>query len=169
MRVIAVKGSDAEKWGQGDTENASLIQITNTTALDETELHETFIRASGPGGQNVNKVTTAVQLRFHVRHSPSLPDDVRARLIRIAGKRVNTEGVIVIEASRFRAQEQNRADARARSIALIRQAAILPKERRKTKPLRAAKERRLDGKKRRSAVKHNGDGLCVDHARAVKM
>ena len=169
MRVIAVKGSDAEKWGQGDTENASLIQITNTTALDETELHETFIRASGPGGQNVNKVTTAVQLRFHVRHSPSLPDDVRARLIRIAGKRVNTEGVIVIEASRFRAQEQNRADARARSIALIPQAAILPKTRRKTKPLRAAKERRLDGKKRRSAVKHNGDGLCVDHARAVKM
>jgi ribosome-associated protein len=169
LRVIAVKGSDAEKWGQGDTENASLIQITNTTALDETELHETFIRASGPGGQNVNKVTTAVQLRFHVRHSPSLPDDVRARLIRIAGKRVNTEGVIVIEASRFRAQEQNRADARARSIALIPQAAILPKTRRKTKPLRAAKERRLDGKKRRSAVKHNGDGLCVDHARAVKM
>jgi len=169
LRVIAVKGSDAEKWGQGDTENASLIQITNTTALDETELHETFIRASGPGGQNINKVATAVQLRFHVRHSPSLPDDVRARLIRIAGKRVNTEGVIVIEASRFRAQEQNRADARARSIALIRQAAILPKERRKTKPLRAAKERRLDGKKRRSAVKHNGDGLCVDHARAVKM
>ena len=111
MRVIAVKGSDAEKWGQGDTENASLIQITNTTALDETELHETFIRASGPGGQNINKVATAVQLRFHVRHSPSLPDDVRARLIRIAGKRVNTEGVIVIEASRFRAQEQNRADA----------------------------------------------------------
>jgi len=169
LRVIAVKGSDAEKWGQGDTENASLIQITNTTALDETELHETFIRASGPGGQNINKVATAVQLRFHVRHSPSLPDDVRARLIRIAGKRVNTEGVIVIEASRFRAQEQNRADARARSIALIPQAAILPKTRRKTKPLRAAKERRLDGKKRRSAVKHNGDGLCVDHARAVKM
>ena len=146
-----------------------MIQITSTIALDETELHETFIRASGPGGQNVNKVATAVQLRFHVRHSPSLPDDVRARLIRIAGKRVNTEGVLVIEASRFRAQEQNRADARARLIALIRQAAILPKTRRKTKPAHAAKERRLDGKKRRSAVKHNGDGLCVDHARAVKM
>ena len=88
-----------------------MIQITSTIALDETELHETFIRASGPGGQNVNKVATAAQLRFHVRHAPSLPDDVRARLIRIAGKRVNTEGVLVIEASRFRAQEQNRADA----------------------------------------------------------
>jgi ribosome-associated protein len=109
-----------------------LIQITNTIALAETELHETFIRASGPGGQNVNKVATAVQLRFDARHSPSLPDNVRARLIRIAGKRVNAEGVLVITAQRFRTQEQNRADARARLIALIRQAAILPKTRRKT-------------------------------------
>ena len=130
-----------------------MIPITRDIALDETELHETFIRASGPGGQNVNKVATAVQLRFDVRHSPSLSDDVRARLIRIAGKRVNTEGVLLIEASRFRAQEQNRADARARLIALIRQAAILPKARRKTKPSRAAKEWRLAGKRQRGGVK----------------
>ncbi len=130
-----------------------MIQITQSIALDETELHETFIRASGPGGQNVNKVATAVQLRFDARHSPSLPDDVRARLIRLAGKRVNAEGVLLIEAARFRTQEQNRADARARLIALIQQAARPPKPRRKTKPSRAAKERRLAGKKQRGGVK----------------
>lgn len=130
-----------------------MIPITSAISLDDSELHETFIRASGPGGQNVNKVATAVQLRFDARHSPSLPDAVRARLLRLAGKRVNAEGVLLIEAARFRTQEQNRADARARLIALIRQAALPPKSRRKTKPSRAAKERRLEGKKRRSAVK----------------
>ena len=130
-----------------------MISVTSTLVLDESELHETFIRASGPGGQNVNKVATAVQLRFDARRSPSLPDDVRARLLRLAGKRVNAEGVLLIEASRFRTQEQNRAEARARLIALIQQAAIPPKTRRKTKPSRGAKERRLEGKKRRSAVK----------------
>ncbi|MEW5717144.1 MAG: alternative ribosome rescue aminoacyl-tRNA hydrolase ArfB [Chloroflexota bacterium] len=130
-----------------------MISITSAIALDETELHETFIRASGPGGQNVNKVATAVQLRFDARHSPSLPGDVCARLIRLAGKRVNAEGVLLIEAARFRTQEQNRADARARLIALIRQAARPPKPRRATKPARAAKERRLESKKHRGRVK----------------
>lgn len=130
-----------------------MIPITPGISLDESELHEEFIRASGPGGQNVNKVATAVQLRFDVRHSPSLPDDVRERLMRLAGKRVNADGILVIEASRFRTQEQNRADARARLIALIRQATVRPKTRRKTKPSRAAKEKRIAGKKYRGQVK----------------
>ncbi len=130
-----------------------MIPITPTLALDETELHEEFIRASGPGGQNVNKVATAVQLRFDARHSPSLPEEVRARLIRLAGRRVNAEGMLIIEAQRFRTQERNRADVRARLIALIRQAAVKPKTRRQTKPARAAEQRRLDRKRRRSVVK----------------
>jgi ribosome-associated protein len=130
-----------------------MLQIAQSIALDESELHETFIRASGPGGQNVNKVASAVQLRFDARHSPALPDDVRARLLRLAGKRVNAQGVLLIEAARFRTQEQNRADARARLIALIQQAARPPKPRRKTKPSRTAKERRLAAKKQRGAVK----------------
>ena len=130
-----------------------MISITRTLAIDDKELREEFIRASGPGGQNVNKVATAVQLRFNARHSPSLPDDVRARLLRHAGRRVNADGEIIIQAARFRTQEQNRIDARARLIALIRQAAVPPKSRRKTKPSRAAKVRRLEGKKHRGAVK----------------
>ena len=130
-----------------------MISITPTISLDESELIEEFIRASGPGGQNVNKVATAVQLRFDARHSPSLPDDVRARLMRLAGKRVNADGVLMIEASSYRTQEQNRADARARLIALIRQAAVKPKTRRKTLPARAAKQKRLDSKKRRASIK----------------
>ncbi len=130
-----------------------MIPITRNIAIDENEIQEEFIRASGPGGQNVNKVATAAQLRFDARHSPSLPEVVRARLIRLAGRRVNVEGVLLIEAKRFRTQEQNRADARARLIALIRQAAVEPKARRKTQPTRAAKQRRLESKQRRSKIK----------------
>jgi ribosome-associated protein len=129
------------------------IWITYQIALDESELRETFIRASGPGGQNVNKVATAAQLRFDARHSPSLPDDVRVRLFRLAGRRINAQGELVITAQRFRTQEQNRADARARLVALIRQAAQPPAPRRATRPSRTAKERRLRGKKARGAVK----------------
>lgn len=130
-----------------------MIHITRALAIDEKEIHEEFVRASGPGGQNVNKVATAVQLRFDVRRSHSLPDELRGRLLHFAGRRVNADGVLVIQAQRFRTQEQNRADARARLIALIRQAAVKPKPRRQTNPTRAAKERRLESKKRKSAVK----------------
>ena len=121
--------------------------------IDERELEERFIRASGPGGQNVNKLSTAVQLRFDVRHSPSLPDGVRARLERLAGKRLTRDGVLVISAQRHRTQERNRADALDRLIELVEQAAIAPVPRRKTKPTRGSRERRLESKKRRSNIK----------------
>ena len=130
-----------------------MIPITRGIVIDAREIQEDFIRASGPGGQNVNKVATAVQLRFDVRRSPSLPDDVRARLIRLAGRRVNVDGVLIIEAQRFRTQDQNRQDARERLVRLIRQAAVKPKVRRKTKPTLTSKRLRLESKRHRSELK----------------
>jgi ribosome-associated protein len=130
-----------------------MIRISDTIAIDEREIEERFIRASGPGGQNVNKLSTAVQLRFDVRHSPSLIGPVRARLERLAGSRLSKEGVLVITAQRHRTQERNRDDALARLIDLIRRAAIAPTPRRPTKPTAAARAKRLEGKKRRSTVK----------------
>ena len=130
-----------------------MIAITDTLWIDDGELGESFIRASGPGGQNVNKVSTAVQLRFDVRGSRSLPQPVRARLERLAGNRLTGEGVIVITANRFRSQMRNREDARERLIALVRQAATPPKPRRKSKPPLGSKLRRAEEKRHRSTVK----------------
>lgn len=130
-----------------------MIPITHFIALDDDEIVESFIQASGPGGQNVNKVASAVQLRFDARNSPNLSDEVRERLLGLAGQRATRDGVIVINARSFRTQERNRADALQRLVELIRQATRRPAIRRATKPTKAAVRRRLDDKARRSGVK----------------
>jgi ribosome-associated protein len=130
-----------------------MLKITDQISVDDRELEERFVRASGPGGQNVNKVSTAVELRFDVERSASLPEGVRIRLRRLAGRRLSDEGILVIRADRLRTQERNREDARERLAELIRQATIVPKRRVPTRPSRASKERRRDDKKKRGRVK----------------
>jgi ribosome-associated protein len=130
-----------------------MISITPSLSIDENEIQESFVHSSGPGGQNVNKVATAVEIRFDVRHSPSLTNPVRDRLIRLAGSRLTSEGVLIIEAQRFRAQDQNRQDARRRLIELIRRAAVAPKRRRPTRPTLASKHRRIESKRKRGTIK----------------
>jgi ribosome-associated protein len=130
-----------------------MIRVNAEIELDEREIQEDFVRASGPGGQNVNKVSTAVQLRFDVARSPSLPDPVRARLIALAGRRVTQDGVLIIEAERYRSQRRNRDDALERLLALIREACEVDKPRRPTRPTLASNKRRLEGKQRRGETK----------------
>ncbi|MBK1700855.1 alternative ribosome rescue aminoacyl-tRNA hydrolase ArfB, partial [Thiococcus pfennigii] len=130
-----------------------MIQITPDIAVDERDLEERFVRSPGPGGQNVNKVATAVQLRFDLGGFSALPEDVRERLIRLAGRRVGNDGILTIEAHRFRTRERNRADALERLAELIRRAGRAPTLRKPTRPTRAAKERRLAGKRQRAATK----------------
>ncbi len=130
-----------------------MMRITDTISIDDAELEESFVRSSGPGGQNVNKLSTAVQLRFDVRRSPSLPNDVAVRLMRLAGSRMTKDGVLVLIAQNHRTQERNRSEARQRLIELIQQAAVAPIPRRATKPTKASKRERLDAKKRRSGIK----------------
>ena len=129
------------------------LQITLSLSIDEGELSERFVLSSGPGGQNVNKVSTAVELRFDARNSPNLPDAVKARLVRIAGARMTQDGVVVISAQRFRSQPRNREDAVARLFEMIREAAVAPVRRRATRPTLGSKERRLEGKGVRAGVK----------------
>ncbi len=142
-----------KKYANSLKDTGNMIQITPTIAIDEKEIQQDFIRASGPGGQNVNKVSTAVQLRFDVGNSTSLPDDVRERLIHLAGRRITEAGILIIAARRFRTQERNRQDAINRLVELIRKASERPKPRRKTTLTLASKRRRLETKHRRGETK----------------
>jgi len=130
-----------------------VIAVTDDIVLDDSELVEKFVHASGPGGQNVNKTSSAVQLRFDARGSPNLPNDVSIRLQRLAGARLTSDGVIIINAARFSSQERNRADARERLVELIQKAAVRPVTRKRTKPTKASKLQRLESKTRRSTIK----------------
>ena len=132
-----------------------MIRVTDQIGIDESEIEESFVRSSGPGGQNVNKLSTAVQLRFDVRRSPSLPNDVAIRLMRLAGSRMTKDGVLVIIAQNHRTQERNRAEARERLVDLVAAAAVKPVPRRATKPTKASRQKRLEGKKHRSVIKRH--------------
>ena len=138
-----------------------MLEISPTIKINENELHFDYIRASGPGGQNVNKVATAVQLRFDVRAS-SLPEDVKTRLIHLAGKRATSEGILLIEAKQFRTQEKNREDALQRLVDLVRRSLVKPMPRRKTKPTKASKEERIKAKKRRGEIKRSRQGKTFE-------
>ena len=138
-----------------------MIRITDHIAIDESELDESFIRSSGPGGQNVNKLATAAQLRFD-SNKAALPDDARARLIRLAGQRMTRDGVIVIRGDRYRTQERNRADVIDRLIDLLQESMVRPTPRRATKPTFGSKQRRLEGKKRRSDLKARRGSRAFD-------
>ncbi len=130
-----------------------MIRVTDRISLDDREIKEKFVRSSGPGGQNVNKTSTAVELRFDVKSSPSLPERVRSRLMRLAGSRMNADGILVIDARQFRTQEANRKDALVRLATLIRKASEEPRLRKKTRPSAGSKERRIQTKRRRADVK----------------
>jgi ribosome-associated protein len=145
-----------------EPEGGRWLEVTRAIRIDARELVEQFVRAPGPGGQNVNKVATAVQLRFDVAVSPSLSDAVRERLVRLAGRRLTGSGVLVIEAHRYRTRERNREDARQRLVELVRRAAEAPKPRKATRPTRASKERRLAGKRERAGTKRGRRSVGPD-------
>ncbi len=138
-----------------------MIKVTETLYIDESDIELEFVRSSGPGGQHVNKVSTTVQLRYNVRQAAILSEGAQSRLKRIAGKKMTDDGILMIKANRFRSQDKNRKDAIARLVDLLRQALVKPKPRRKTKPSRAAKERRLTAKKKRSDLKRQRRGVKI--------